>query len=137
MFDEIKISDSFYYDLRKARGRINMTKEEYLKTQKEGYLKLGLNSDSTYVQKMEIDSVIRIVVHPNGYIPIALRKHFFLHSIKKKENPRCHPFWRPMNIIAGNDTLRFDDFELKFPLQLWPTVKHKEIDGMIVICEYK
>ena len=137
MAGELKISESDYYEWRKSRGRMmNMTKEEYLKSEKEFHKRNGIKyTDSTYVQRIDIDSILTIIVHPNGYLPIASRPHFVLRSVKHET--RCYPFLRPMDIIQNNDTVRFDSFELNCPLPFKPTEKQKEFNGIVVVLECK
>lgn len=126
MSADIKISEEDYFKYLKANGIIDISEKEYFEMDRK---------DSVWMSRIDIDSVITIVVHPNGYVPIASRPHFPLRSVKRQT--RCFPFWRPMEIVTPKDTLKTDGFELKCPMQLKPKNGFKVINGMVVLFEYE
>lgn len=136
MAEFIKIPKSDCYEWETNRACTNTSKEKNTKHERKYCEKDGLNySDSIYVQRIDIDSTLTIIVHPKGYLPIASNFHFVLKPMKHKT--KCYLFLRPMNIIQNNDTVRFDSFELNCPLPFKPTEKQKEFDGMVVVLECK
>lgn len=78
---------------------------------------------------------VRILVQPNGYLPVASNKHFFFTSVKK--SALHFKLLNPMIIITHNDSITLDKgLELKCPPQFQPD-GYKEIEGMPVIIECK
>lgn len=78
---------------------------------------------------------LRIVVHPNGYLPVAAVKHPFFNSPKHITDPTN--LLNPMIIITHNDSVTLHNrLNPEFPLQFKPS-SYKEINGIPVLFDCK
>ena len=117
---------SDYYDILNKRGFIKQqSKVDFCKEQQPLY------NENSYVSPECIDSIITVIIQPNGYIPIGV-----LINHKKVDKIQIIPFFTPLEITTPNETIKLNSFVFECPPQ-WKPTSIQEKNGMAVFLEYK